>query len=404
MQMFSGQARTPATASSRGALGALAAFFATLALTCGGLAAVAAPAGAETLWLCKPGLGSNPCLSSEETTDVLGNGGTFVQHPQPAASPPIDCFYVYPTVSSQNVKNATLTIEPEEEAIAVSQASRFSQVCNVYAPVYRQLTIPFINGLIPATAQEKEEANVIAYLGVVSAFQEYLTKYNSGRGIVLIGHSQGSAMLEQLIHERVDPVAGVRNQLVSAIILGGQVMVPEGQLVGGTFQHIPGCHDSFQTGCVIAYSSFLQEPPNPSYFARPESLLGLGGSLAGVAHPQVLCVNPAIPIQNGAQGPLFSYYPTAPFPGDLGPVVQTPSAPTPWVTTPGEYSAQCRNQNGASWLQLNYTGPHGDPREQIQETLGPLWGTHLVDVNAALGNLVGLVRLQSLLYRLHLSF
>jgi Protein of unknown function (DUF3089) len=155
------------------------------------------------------------------------------------------------------------------------QASRFSQVCNVYAPVYRQLTIPFINGLIPATAHEKEEASLIAYLGVLSAFQEYLTKYNNGRGIVLIGHSQGSAMLEQLIHEHVNPVPAVRSRLDSAIILGGQVIVPEGQLVGGTFQHIPGCHDAFQTGCVVAYSSFLQEPPNPSYFGRPESLLGL---------------------------------------------------------------------------------------------------------------------------------
>lgn len=266
----SGHARRLAPTPSKGVLGALA----TLALTCGGLAAAAAPAGAETLWLCKPGLGSNPCLSSEETTNVLGNGGTFVQHPQPAASPPIDCFYVYPTVSSQNVKNATFEIDPEEEAIAVSQASRFSQVCNVYAPVYRQLTIPFINGLIPATPQEKEEANVIAYLGVVSAFQEYMTKYNSGRGFVLIGHSQGSAMLEQLIHERVDPVASVRSQLVSALILGGQVIVPEGQLVGGTFQHIPGCANAFQTGCVVAYSSFLQEPPTRRTSPAPKASSG----------------------------------------------------------------------------------------------------------------------------------
>jgi Protein of unknown function (DUF3089) len=403
--MSSGLARTPHRASQRGVAGVLATLLVTLAASAAGLAAAAAPAGAETLWLCKPGLGSNPCLSSEETTAALGNGVTYVQHPGPAASPPIDCFYVYPTVSSQNVKNATFAIEPEEEAIAVSQASRFSQDCNVYAPVYRQLTIPFINGLIPATQQEKEEANVIAYVGVVSAFQEYMTKYNSGRGVVLIGHSQGSAMLEQLIRERVDPVPSVRSQLVSAIILGGQVIVPEGQLVGGTFQHIPGCHDAFQTGCVVAYSSFLQEPPNPSDFGRPESPLGaLGGKLEGVEHQQVLCVNPTIPFQNGAQGPLFSYYPTTPFPGLLEPVVQVPSAPTPWVSTPGEYAAQCRHQNGASWLQLNYTGPHGDPREQIHETLGPLWGTHLVDVNVALGNLVGLVRLQSILYRLHLSF
>jgi hypothetical protein len=40
----------------------------------------------------------------------------------------------------------------------------------------------------------------------------------------------------------------------------------------------------------------------------------------------------------------------------------------------------------------------GDPRLQIAETLGPLWGTHLVDVNIALGNLVGLTAVQARAY------
>ena len=40
------------------------------------IAALALPAsaGAKTTWLCKPGLVSNPCLSSEEATVELGNG------------------------------------------------------------------------------------------------------------------------------------------------------------------------------------------------------------------------------------------------------------------------------------------------------------------------------------------
>jgi hypothetical protein len=40
----------------------------------------------------------------------------------------------------------------------------------------------------------------------------------------------------------------------------------------------------------------------------------------------------------------------------------------------------------------------GDPRELATEPLGPLWGTHLVDVNIALGNLVGLTAVQSRAY------
>jgi hypothetical protein len=363
--------------------------------------ATAASASAETTWLCKPGLASNPCLNSEETTVELANGKSFVEKAQPAKKPPIDCFYVYPTVSSQLTENANEEIDPEEVAIAESQASRFSQVCSVYAPIYPQLTIPAINtpgGVTP-------EGALKAYLGVRAAFVEYLEKFNKGRGFELIGHSQGSAQIEQLIKEFIDPNATLRKQLVGAVILGGQVIVPEGKKVGGSFKNVPGCSVIGQVGCVIAYSSFLKEPPNPSNFGRPESPLGaLGGGVEGVEKPQVLCVNPTLPVQAPVAGPTLSYYPTfnaygGKFPGLLGAVVQAPKASTPWVAAPAQYSAQCEARNGASWLQLSLIDER-DQREPIEETLGPLWGTHLVDVNVALGNLVPDVAAQAAVYTL----
>jgi Protein of unknown function (DUF3089) len=361
----------------------------------------ASSASASSTRLCRPGLAKNPCLSSEQATVVLANGASFVQNAKPAANPPIDCFYVYPTVSSQAGPNANEDIEPEEEAIAESQASRFSQVCKVYAPIYPQLTIPAIN--TPGAVTPEDSAK--AYIGVLTAFEEYLLRYNNGRGFELIGHSQGSAMLEQLIRERIDPNPALRKQLVGAVILGGNVIVPEGENVGGTFKTVPGCRFVGEPGCVIAYSSFLREPPNPSFFGRPESPLGsLGGGSEPIEDPQVLCVNPTLPLQAPFAGPAFSYYPTlnaygGHFPGLLGAVVQAPKAPTPWVATPAEYSAKCEARNGASWLQLDLNRAN-DARERIEETLGPLWGTHLVDVNVALGNLVGDVGIQGAGYLL----
>jgi hypothetical protein len=106
-------------------------------------------------------------------------------------------------------------------------------------------------------------------------------------------------------------------------------------------------------------------------------------------------VNPTLLLQGKHAGPLLSYYPTSPFPGPLGPFIQVPKAPTPWVATPAQYSGQCEQANGASWLQATSAGPAGDPREPLEETLGPEWGLHLYDANIALGNLVGLVWLQS---------
>jgi hypothetical protein len=365
-------------------------------------AAAPAMASAETTWLCKPGIEKNPCLNSEETTVRLDGGATFVEHPQPANNPPIDCFYVYPTVSGQFSANSNETVEPEETAIAESQASRFSQVCKVYAPMYPQLTLPALNK-VPGIEVKEPEDSIIAYLGVQNAFLEYLEKYNDGRGFELIGHSQGSGVLEQLIKNVIEPNPALRSQLVGAVIPGGQVIVPEGKNVGGTFKTIPGCSRDAQTGCVVAYSSFLEEPAEKAIFGRATTL---GGGVPEVEHPQVLCVNPTVLVQGPTAGPARSYYPTfnafegkypSPF---LGPVVQAPKAPTPWVATPGQYSAQCEARNGASWLQLTPSDPEDTRTETVLvNTIPPVegqqvWGQHLVDVNAMLGNLVSHVRVQ----------
>ncbi len=377
------------------------------ALVASALAASAASAAEPpaTVWLCKPGLVSNPCLSNEETTVEFGNGASFVQHAQPASNPPIDCFYVYPTVSSQLkvekghlVPNANLEINPEETQIAIDQASRFSQTCNVYAPIYPQLTLYAISvpGAVTAAASEK------AYLGVLAAFEEYLAKYNDGRGFVLIGHSQGALMLKQLIKEQIDPNPTLRKQLVSTLLLGGNVLVPKGKTVGGDFQNVPACQAAWQTHCVVAYSSFLKEPPEGADFGRVKSpLLGSTLSEEEANKLEVLCVNPALLLQGDHAAPLLPYESTTPFPGFLGGLkdIRAPKAPTPWVSYPGQYTAQCEHAGGASWLQLTDVGPAGDTREQVSEVLGPLWGTHLVDINVALGNLVGLVGLQAQVYR-----
>jgi hypothetical protein len=295
-------------------------------------------------------------------------------------------------VSSTLAENANVAVEPEETAVAIAQASRFSQVCKVYAPIYPQLTIPAINGHLVT-----REGIAKAYGGVVLAFDEYLARFNDGRPFVLLGHSQGSGWLTQLIKEQIDPNPALRSHLVSAVLLGGNLIVPEGKTVGGSFQNIPTCQNVAQTGCLVAYSSFLKEPPNPSLFGRPTSLLG---PPIETPNPEVACVNPTVLVQGDHAGPALSYYPTHPFPGDLEKFVQHPNAPTPWVAAPDEYSARCEKANGASWLQLTPAGPPGDPREPLLETLGPEWGTHLADVNVALGNLVGTVGAQSGAYLL----
>jgi len=193
---------------------ALAAF--TLAAALGALALIAfAPrASASTTWLCKPGATPNPCFSSLQTTVFSSAGDSHVENPPLARRPKVDCFYVYPTVSEDKGTNADLSIDAEEIAVARYQASRFSQRCRVFAPMYRQLTLEGINGP-PAP----ESAILTAYSDVRAAWKEYMRRYNHGRGVILIGHSQGTGMLTQLIRQRIDPYPSARKRLVSAFLL-----------------------------------------------------------------------------------------------------------------------------------------------------------------------------------------
>ena len=141
------------------------------------------------------------------------------------------------------------------------------------------------------------------------AFRDYLAHYNHGRGIVFIGHSQGATILIRLIQQEVDTVPSVRRRLVSALLMGGNVTVPQGKTVGGDFKHIPACSSATEIGCVVAYSSFTSKPLADSQFGRSSSDAGVGLLARRHLSPslEIMCVNPASP--SGGTGWLQPYIP-----------------------------------------------------------------------------------------------
>ena len=257
-----------------------------------------------TTWLCKPGIPDNPCEPGFDTTLISPSGQIVgTQSVKPDKKRKFDCFYVYPTVSDDKTPNSDLSIDPEERSIALYQAARYSLHCRVFAPMYRQLTL----GAILSGASIPPDAQQIAYGDVAAAWKTYLRKYNQGRGVVLIGHSQGSFVLRELIHQLVDRNKNVRARLISAILLGGDVTVRTGGNVGGDFKNIPGCRKVKQAGCVMAFSTFDAPVPNDTKFGRPNTLNGPGLATTG----DVLCTNPAA--LGGGSALLTSVFPTEPF-------------------------------------------------------------------------------------------
>ncbi|HEY2435537.1 MAG TPA: DUF3089 domain-containing protein [Solirubrobacteraceae bacterium] len=345
-------------------------------------AALATGASAKTVWLCFPGHSPDPCTPGLSTTvfsPTLKQIG--VQHPKQVAHPGIDCFYVYPTVSGQLTGNANFQIDPEEQSVALYQTARYSQYCHVFAPIYRQVTLAGIGA--PGTKAPNPPPNpALALSDVRAAFQTYLKNYNHGRGFVLIGQSQGSFVLRQLIAKDVDPKPAVRKLMVSAILMGGNVLVKNGSDVGGDFKHIPACHSATQLGCVIAFSTFDQPVPPKSLFGQATG--ANGKPLKGV---HVLCTNPAA--LGGGTAPVDFITPEQPFDPKsilntgialLG--LKTPPASTVWVSVPGAYRAGCSSANNANVLQVTAVGGAKLPSPSPT----PEWGLHLLDAQIALGN------------------
>ena len=220
-------------------------------------------------WLCRPGA-SDLCSAPVVATVVQSDGSraTRVLKPNPAA--PIDCFYVYPTVSEDPAGNSGMTSGPGEQRAVAQQFAAFASVCRPFAPIYRQVTIA---GIEAALRHEPLPVDFkLPYEDVRAAWRYYLAHDNGGRGVVLIGHSQGSRILARLIAQDIEGKPEQR-LLAGALILGFDVEVPEGKDVGGTFKAIPLCRAAGQNGCVVAYETFpaSSPPPDDSRFTHPET-------------------------------------------------------------------------------------------------------------------------------------
>ncbi len=362
-------------------LGALVAVF---ILSCG-------TAHAEVTWLCHPGGSPNPCEIPLDTTTIAADGTTSARTPArpPAADRPVDCFYVYPTVSNQPGPNATKAKDPEILAIPKYQAARFSSGCRMFAPVYQQATVPAVAGNFAPPVAEK------AYADVLEAWKQYLAKDNGGRGVILLGHSQGTIMLRHLIAEEIDRDPAARARLVGAFILGGNVTTRAGGTTGGDFEAVPLCTRRGEDGCVVAYSTYSTDPGAVSTFGntRTDLLAGAFGSRSGAGY-EVACTDPG-PL-SGLVAPASLVVPTEPFPA--GPIAAgiavtangpIPTARTTWVEG-FAYQGACRTINGAHVYRYD---PVAGGRALNESP--PTWGTHLVDMNLGVERLTTIARLQT---------
>ena len=375
-----------------------------LALVTAGCSSASPPAGAPgkaagragPVWVCQPGQAADPCASNVAATTVTATGTLKpTTWPHSATASKFDCFYVHGSDGLTGTGNTSLAVTKVDIAVAAEQAAPFSQVCQVWAPSYRSQTLPTVEKGLAGDEPLLRSTAAIAYDSVLPAWQWFLAHTN-GKPVVLIGDSQGSAILIHLISALLDNEPSVLRRLLVAILVGGNLQVPAGKTVGATFTKVPLCTASTEAGCAIAFSSYPSQPPPDSMFGRPGQGVSLQSGQTAKAGQQVACVNPAA-LADGT-GDLAPYLMTATQTAQLpGYERLTEPVSTPWVTYPGLYSASCKQGGGATWLQVTSLAGTNHTRPVVSDNhlnglagadTGPVYGYHAYEYALTLGNLL----------------
>jgi hypothetical protein len=172
---------------------------------------------------------------------------------------PVDIFYVYPTLGlmptdadGQPLLLSDITQQEQRQAALGNQ--RFNQEVyaatdyNFYAPFYRQTTMHALQNI--DDADMKEQLRRVAAADIAEAFDYYMTHFNQGRPFILLGHSQGSSVLLQLLKNHINNKDF--NQMVAAYLFGWQITQQELDEFPARLKPARGAED---TGVVVMFNS-----------------------------------------------------------------------------------------------------------------------------------------------------
>ena len=179
----------------------------------------------------------------------------------PAVTEQVDIFYLYPTAWTSTDPDNPHVCAIDEPSMLIKaplafarQATAFETVGNIYAPFYRQDNGSSINRL--------EVIAGIPTLDAVAAFDYYIKHFNNNRPFILVGHSQGATILNNLLAGYMKDNPDVYSRMIAAYVIGNPVT----QAYLDNNPHLKFATGPDDTGVIISYNTqaadfFTQQPP-----------------------------------------------------------------------------------------------------------------------------------------------
>jgi len=206
----------------------------------------------------------------------------------------LDVFFIYPTMYYDGYNGNLWNADTEDQKLNEKirklpinlQASIFSEIANVYSPLYRQLfydalgfhiSNEYLTELIKDKSQvenylfarskiyedenlklfnfenEKlrffaKEANDIAYNDIRRAFIEYFNEKNNNKNFIIASHSQGSYHAVRLLNELIFKREDMKEKLLLAYL--------PGMPIEDVFEEINECKNPDEVNCFLSWNTF----------------------------------------------------------------------------------------------------------------------------------------------------
>jgi hypothetical protein len=130
--------------------------------------------------------GSQVALSSRESQESYAAAWPFLADRPPVVLDWLPWNHTFGGNSDFNITGA-------ERNVVNAQFARFAAKCRLFAPMYRQVTLPALRAMIAGKPIPVDRE--LGYNDVLAAWNYYLEHDNKGRGFVLVGHSHIALVL-----------------------------------------------------------------------------------------------------------------------------------------------------------------------------------------------------------------
>ena len=206
------------------------------------------------------------------------------------APSPGDAFVVVPGVY-RGGKHWVLPVDVDrrrerlENIVRPNYVAPYAYAGRTFAPFYRHAAMYSYM----TNREDARRAREFAYQDVKRAFEQFLKDSPPERPIILAGHGQGADHVTRLLQDFFQGAR--RDRLAVAYIIDHPL--PEA-LFEGPLAALAPCETADDTGCVVAYGSFMPSDKRNAQRFSTRALAYNGAEYMAINSAKTLCTNPLL--------------------------------------------------------------------------------------------------------------